>query len=73
MFQKFEDWSDVYNCHKEFSGEFNATFVSTFQHGHLQEDLREEHLDWRDRGVVTAVKNQVNPNVPTYVSNHLII
>ena len=57
--QTFKEWSDFYKCHKQYSGDYNEVFTSTYSHGHLKGQLREEFVDWRDRGAVTQVKNQV--------------
>ena len=57
--QTFKEWSDFYKCHKQYPGDYNEMFTSTYSHGHLKGQLREEFVDWRDRGAVTQVKNQV--------------
>ncbi len=58
--QTFQEWSDFYKCHKQYSRDLNNTFTSLFRHGRLKKELREEFVDWRDRGAVTQVKNQVH-------------
>lgn len=57
--QTFQDWGDLYKCHKFESGDTDAYSVFSSSSTHQRRRDAAEYVDWRSKGVVTQVKSQV--------------